>query len=396
MPSFQISDPTAAVSLSDAEEGGQAVSRGNVVFAVENLTTLKRTATVAVAPESAADAEHYRIEGATPTGPTAVSLDFAPRQTQNVRVGIAAKRGAEPASCAFRLRVTLETDPDNDVAESRPVAFTVPAQAVAAPPKPGFPWIALAVAAVLILAVVGVGLAFIVPGLGGGQTEEPPTAIEDSLKNQTLDYAKGVVTGAGLTPVPRIGQRDGIPVNQVYEARRDPGDPNKMILYYDPGVAGLKGTAIEHAKTLAGQWGLTPGLVNAPDGQSEPGIVIAAKLDDLDPHQRIMLTYDEGVTVKNLVGQPFSKIVEEFGRLAGKASALVDPVTIKDPQSCTTGVNSQTPLADANPGSASLYKTGTHFSFKLKEGTRTSPPCFRLRPDWDLLREMPNILLRGQ
>lgn len=399
MPSFQISDPTAAVTLAEAAEGGVTVSKGNVVFTVENTTPLNRTATVSIVSDNETDLTHCRIVGADPTSPQSVSFDFGPRQTQNVTVGVAAKHGASAQSCVFRLRVTLETEPDNDVAESRPVAFSVPAGKTSPPPPKPFPWLVLAIAGVVVLVMVGGGLYFALSpssdsGNGSGQ---PSGDLASRIKNQSLDFAKGVVTGAGLTQEPRIGEKDGSPVNVVYDAKPDPENPATMILYYDPGIAALKGKPIADATTTVQRWGLIPDLANSPGAGTDPGNVVAVQLDALDPHQRITLTYDEGVVVPNLVGQSFNKIADVFNGLAGKATAIVNPVTVKDPTSCTTIVRTQDPLRDSHAGSSSLYRTGTSFAFTMTEGTKPNCLVVGLPKNWvDVLKMSNAVRVRTQ
>lgn len=398
MPSFQISDPTTTVTLAEAAEGDGTVSKGNVVFTVENTTPLNRTATVSLVSDNKTDLTHCHIVGADPTSPQSVSFDFGPRQTQNVTVEVSAKHGSSAQSCAFRLRVTLETEPDNDVAESRPVAFSVPAGKTSLPPSKPFPWLVLVIAGVVVLVMVGVGLYFALSpssdsGNGSGQSGD----LASRIKNQSLDFAKGVVTGAGLTQELRVGEKDGSPVNVVYDAKPDPENSAAMILYYDPGIAALKGKPIADAKTTVQQWGLIPDLANSPGVGADPGVVVAVQLDALDPHQHITLTYDEGVVVPNLVGQSFNKIADVFNGLAGKATAIVNPVTVKDPNSCATVVRTQDPLRDSHAGSSGLYSTATSFAFTMTEGTK--PNCLIVGPprNWvDVLKMSNAIRFRTQ
>jgi hypothetical protein len=156
MPSFQISDPSSAVKLTEAEEGGRHIARGSVPFVVENLTNVNRTTAVRVVPVSEADLAIFSIVGASPTSPAFRSIDFAARQVQTVTVAIAAPLGPAARSAAFRLRVTLESDPDNDSVESPPAAFELKAVAAPAPPpKAPFPWWAVIAAALLFLVVAG-------------------------------------------------------------------------------------------------------------------------------------------------------------------------------------------------------------------------------------------------
>ncbi len=63
---------------------------------------------------------------------------------------------APAASASFRLRVISEPAPDTDFAEGPAIAFEIkPTAAPPAPAKAAFPWWAIAVAAVMLLVVVG-------------------------------------------------------------------------------------------------------------------------------------------------------------------------------------------------------------------------------------------------
>lgn len=159
MQSFQISDPSSTAGLTEGEEAGRRVGRGSVAFVVENLTNANRTAFLSVLSDVEADLPLFTLVGAPPTTPTMRSVDLAPRQIVNVNVAIKAPLGAQSRRVIFRLRAALESDPENDAVDSRPVAIEVAKASVAEPPPPKkpFPWWTL-VAGALLLIVVG-GLA---------------------------------------------------------------------------------------------------------------------------------------------------------------------------------------------------------------------------------------------
>ncbi|WP_156898261.1 hypothetical protein [Methylocapsa acidiphila] len=171
MASFQISDPSTKLILTDAMESGRPVSKGTVTFVVENLTGMNRTASLQVQPQDPMEIALYQIAGSAPTNPSIRSVDFGPREVQNVEVTITATRGSAAKSASFRLRAALEDDPDNDAIDSRPIAFDIPAAPPSPPPaKAPFPWWAVGVAVALV-AVIGGGAWY---ALRGHSTPTPP------------------------------------------------------------------------------------------------------------------------------------------------------------------------------------------------------------------------------
>ncbi|WP_026608001.1 hypothetical protein [Methylocapsa acidiphila] len=157
MQSFQITDPSSTAALADVGEAGRRVGGGSITFVVENLTNANRTASLSILPEVEADLPLFKLVEAAPTTPSMRSVDLAPRQVLNVIVAIKAPLGPEPRRVIFRLRAALESDPDNDAVDSRPVAIEINRASAAEPPPPKkpFPWLALAAGALLLIAVGG-------------------------------------------------------------------------------------------------------------------------------------------------------------------------------------------------------------------------------------------------
>lgn len=327
MASFQISDPSTKLILTDATEAGRPVAKGSVTFVVENLTGLNRTASFDLQPQDAADAAIYRIGGSTPTNPTIRSLDFTPHQIQNVEVTVKAPRGATTKSASFRLRAALEDDPDNDAIDSRPVAFDISAAPPPPPPaKAAFPWWAVGVGVVLV-ALIGGG-AWYVLHRHSGKTKVTPDMI-----------------------------------------------------------AGLVGKPVKVAEETILSWNYSYALQNQP-GPANPGVIATVALDPQSSSQ-VVLTYDEGVAIPNLIGQAPTKIGDVFVPLAGKATAAVES-TRDDPNSCWDTISGQRPLSPSG-----TYKTGQSFFFVVTNGTKTVG-CIHivpLGPHWLDVLKSKNILV---
>ncbi len=157
MASFEVADCPTGLPLTEANEGGGRVQGATLTLTVRNKTERPRGARVGIELEGAAKPDWFAFDGAPATSPREIGRDFAPKGTTTVRLNIRVPAGETPAKHIFRVRVTAEDDPDNDVELSPNVAFEVAAWALpAAPPKrESFPWWAIVVAAVLLLVVIG-------------------------------------------------------------------------------------------------------------------------------------------------------------------------------------------------------------------------------------------------
>ena len=151
MPSFEIPDGPTTVALK-AEAG---FHKGNAVFGVTNKTGEGLTARFSVQVQGNGKAEWYSIQG-EPERPVAAG------ETQTVTV-VAKIPAATPAGQhRVKLRATNVNDPDNDSTDSAVATVTIPA--VAKPPvkKKPFPLWIIAVAAGVLVLVIGVIIAVVV------------------------------------------------------------------------------------------------------------------------------------------------------------------------------------------------------------------------------------------
>lgn len=155
MPSFEIPDGPTTVALKT--EAG--FHKGNAVFGVTNKTGEGLTARFSVQVQGNGKAEWYQVQG-EPERPVAAG------ETQTVTV-VAKIPGATPAGQhRIKLRATNVNDPDNDTTDSAVATVTIPA--VVKPPvkKKPFPWWIIAVAAGVLVLVIGVIIAVVV--MSGG------------------------------------------------------------------------------------------------------------------------------------------------------------------------------------------------------------------------------------
>lgn len=155
MASFQIADCPTALALA---KGSQGEHKGALSLNVRNATDRALTGRVRVEPQGGAQAGWFRLEGASPTSPVEMDLDFDARASQTVKVALAVPPGTPGGDHLFRVRVTSERDPDNDYTQSPTVAFKVPPPEVAPPvvAQRKIPWWAVAAAAAVLVVVIGV------------------------------------------------------------------------------------------------------------------------------------------------------------------------------------------------------------------------------------------------
>lgn len=149
MPSFEIPDGPTTVALKT--EAG--FHKGNAVFGVTNKTGEGVTARFSVQIQGSGKAEWYSIQG-EPERPVAAG------ETQTVTV-VAKIPAATPAGQhRIKLRATNVNDPDNDSTDSAVATVTIPA-AAKPPVKKPFPWWIIAVAAGVLVLVIGVIVAVV-------------------------------------------------------------------------------------------------------------------------------------------------------------------------------------------------------------------------------------------
>src|SRR6478752_3114011 len=155
MPSFEIPDGPTTVALKT--EAG--FHKGSAVFGVTNKTGEGLTARFSVQVQGDAKPEWYQVQG-EPERPIAAG------ENQTVTVVAKIPAATPPGQHRIKLRATNVNDPDNDSTDSTAATITIPA--VAKPPakKKPFPWWIIAVAAGVLVLVIGVIIAVVV--MSGG------------------------------------------------------------------------------------------------------------------------------------------------------------------------------------------------------------------------------------
>jgi hypothetical protein len=160
MTSFEIADCPTRLSMAETSQGADRIQKGTLTLTVRNNSARSRAGRVAIETQGTAKPDWFSIEGALPTSPREVEREFQAKASETIRVTIQVSDAGPAGSHLFRVRATAEDDPDDDFTVGPNVAFEV-AAAAAPQPKPQFPWWAGAIAAALVLLLVG-GMAYVV------------------------------------------------------------------------------------------------------------------------------------------------------------------------------------------------------------------------------------------
>ncbi|PXA87499.1 hypothetical protein DMC47_31850 [Nostoc sp. 3335mG] len=183
-------------------------------FSVNNTTKDALRGRLSVQKADNAKAEWFALDGDT-------ERMFPAGESQTVSVKINVPPGTTAGTYRFRLRVANVNDPDNDTAESPPVALTVATAVI--PPPPKFPVWAIILIAVLLVAGVGTGLYFLLRPhdvinnqTGGGGNEQTPTQVvmpnlTDPAKPLDLGTAKQTLLALDPTLDIQTTTPDGTP-----------------------------------------------------------------------------------------------------------------------------------------------------------------------------------------
>lgn len=333
MPSFEIPDGPTSVALKT--EAG--FHKANAVFGVTNKTGEGLTARFSVQIQGGGKAEWYSIQG-EPERPVAAG------ETQTVTVVAKIPAATPPGQHRIKLRATNVNDPDNDSTESAVATVTIPA--VAKPPtkKKPFPWWIIAVAAGVLVLVVGAIVAVVL--LTGGP--KVPKVIG-------LDYPAAVakLKEKGYAAAPEIKEpAPDRPLGKVFKQDPEGGEkadpktvqvkltvagvptvamPSVIGLDYPAAVAALEksgfkvGPAIEEVSP-ENNLGLVFKQEPAADAQADPKTVEA----------KLTVAVGETVTVPVVTGKPFvaaQALLEDRGfsvapPVVGKASGQKPDVVL--------------------------------------------------------------------
>ncbi|SFK35322.1 PASTA domain-containing protein [Caulobacter sp. UNC279MFTsu5.1] len=304
MPSFEIPDGPTTVALKT--EAG--FHKGNAVFGVTNKTGEGLTARFSVQIQGGGKAEWYSIQG-EPERPVAAG------ETQTVTV-VAKIPAATPAGQhRIKLRATNVNDPDNDSTDSAVATVTIPA--VVKPPvqKKPFPWWIIAVAAGVLVLVIGVIVAVVLMSGPKG------TAVP---KVTGLDYPAAVaeLKKSGFAAAPAINEiSKDQPLGLVFkqeptaDTKADPAKTEvKLTVAVGETVAVPTVTDKPYvgAQALLEDRGFTvgPRVVGEATGK-EPDTVVAQDPTGETSAPKgspVNLTVDPGVVVPDLVTPQFDGI----------------------------------------------------------------------------------------
>lgn len=356
MPSFEIPDGPTTVALKT--EAG--FHKGSAVFNVTNKTGEGLTGRFSVQIQGAGKAEWYQIQG-EPERPVAAG------ETQTVTV-LAKIPAATPASQhRIKLRATNVNDPDNDSTDSSVATVTIPA--VAKPPakKKAFPWWIIAVAAGVLVLVIGVIIAVVV--MSGGP--KVPKVIG-------MDYEAAVAAlkDKGYTSVSEILQPppNKEPLGKVF--LQDPvagkkADPKttqvKLTVAGAPTVAVPGVTGLDYPTALAAleKAGFKVGpAIEEVSSDKAVGLVFLqdpaadAQADPATTEVKLTVAVGETVLVPNITGKPVvaaQALLEDRGFTVaftrGKPSGLApDAVALQEPAGDTKAPKGSSVKLTIDPG----------------------------------------------
>jgi len=154
MPSFAFADCPTRLDLSLAAGTGEQT--GSLSCTLRNTTAKRQTARIRIEALEGAKPAWFQLAGAPPTSPLEIEEDIAAGGTLTVGLDARVPAGTPAGTGSVRLRAISETAPDTDFTEGPAIGFTIAAPAAPpAPTKSTFPWWAVAVAAALVLVVVG-------------------------------------------------------------------------------------------------------------------------------------------------------------------------------------------------------------------------------------------------
>jgi serine/threonine-protein kinase len=356
MPSFEIPDGPTTVALKT--EAG--FHKGNAVFGVTNKTGEGLTARFSVQVQGNGKAEWYQVQG-EPERPVAAG------ETQTVTV-VAKIPAATPAGQhRIKLRATNVNDPDNDTTDSAVATVTIPA--VAKPPakKKPFPWWIVAVAAGVLVLVIGAIIAVVL--LTGGP--KVPKVIG-------LDYAAAVaeLKEKGYTAAPEIKEAaPDKPQGKVFKQDPEGGkkaDPKtvqvKLTVAVVPTVATPNVTGLDYPTAVAAleKSGFKVGpAVEEVSPENGLGLVFKqepaadAQADPTTAEVKLTVAVGETVAVPVVAGRPFvaaQALLEDrgfkvAGPVTGKASGQQpDVVLVQDPAGDTKAPKGSTVKLTVDPG----------------------------------------------
>ncbi len=355
MPSFEIPDGPTTVALKT--EAG--FHKGNAVFGVTNKTGEGLTARFSVQVQGNGKAEWYSVQG-EPERPVAAG------ETQTVTV-VAKIPAATPAGeHRIKLRAINVNDPDNDSTDSAVAVVKIPAVVKPQVKKKSFPWWIIAVAAGVLVLVIGVIIAVVV--MSGGP--KVPKVIG-------MDYAAAVAAlkDKGYTAAPEIKQAaPDKPEGKVFLQKPEAGakaDPKTVQVELTvagiptvavPSVIGMDYPTATAALEKSG-FKVGPAIEEVSSDQAL-GLVFKqdpaadAQADPTAAEVKLTVAVGETVSVPAVAGKPVvaaQALLEDRGfkvaSAVGKASGQQpDSVLVQDPVGDTKAPKGSVVRLTTDPG----------------------------------------------
>ncbi|MBW8886155.1 MAG: RICIN domain-containing protein, partial [Fibrobacteres bacterium] len=153
MPTFEFADCPTSLDLAATPDTREQV--GSVRCTLRNTSSRKQGARIRVEPLGGAEAKWFALADAPATAPLEIEQDIDAGGTLTVTAAVKVPGGASAGNQTFRLRVISETAPDTDFAEGPAISFNIAALAEPEVKRTPFPWWAVVVGLVMLLAVGG-------------------------------------------------------------------------------------------------------------------------------------------------------------------------------------------------------------------------------------------------
>jgi serine/threonine-protein kinase len=384
MPSFQISDAPSRLELGKPGADG-AIPPGKAGFTVRNMGPRAQTGRIRIEPMSGADPAWFALAGAPDTSPAEIEKEFDFSGNAAVEAIVRPQAGAKAGSYAFQLKVTAEQDPDTDFVLGPAVAFDIAAPEKAPEPGKKFPWWIVAVAAVLVLAIVGGGAAW--------YFWPRPDRIEmPDLAGQPAELAAMQIAtlGHGVT----------------FATDRVPGAQSLAVLRTDPEAEGSLEKSAVAALMIQAPSGACGSLVCMFPGATFPPDVIATLVaEGFDPKYAPALSEEGGIIVldpaqlaeiKNAAPPaPIVTVPNLVGVHIGDAAGILAGLGLGAEFTAVATGSADNRIQRTNPGAGGRVEAGTNIGIVYRPeevvGPRPCRFCDVIQPDIRILEE-PVIL----
>jgi len=375
MPTFQISDAATRVDLAPPGPDG-VIPPAKVTFTVRNMGPRAQTGRIKVEPQNGADPAWFEISGAPATSAAELEKEFDYAGNEAIDVTVKLPAGAKAGKYGFQLRVTAEQDPDTDYVLGTAVAFDVSAAPVAVKPPTKFPWAIVAVAAVVLLAIVGGGVTWLL------MRDKGTAIVMPELAKDPAEVAAFKVASLQADPKPDI----------KFALVRDAGDAADLTVLNSSPAAGKslpkKGGAVE--LTLQAPTGACNSLVCMFPGAAFPTEVITTLVaEGFDVKYAAALSVAEGRVVldeahlqeiKNAAPpKKLVKVPDVTSLNISKAISIIGSADLGvETQLDTTGAADGL-VRSMNPGPNTEVEKGTSIVLVYRPLPRKDPvPCIRV------------------